>query len=100
MAVSAGGVGGNIKVPRKLVDVRPLYPSNLGAARLGGVVVLEARIGTDGITRVMRTVSSTHQEFEAAAVEAVRQWEFSETLLNCQAVEVAMTVTVNFVIEP
>ena len=35
----------------------------------------------------------------SAAVDAVRQWEFSQTLLNCVAVEVAMRVIVNFIVD-
>jgi protein TonB len=34
---------------------------------------------------------------DAAATEAVKQWEFTPTLLNGQAVPVVMTVTTNFV---
>jgi len=29
-------------------------------------------------------------------VDAVRQWEFDPTLLNCQAIPVTMTVTIDF----
>jgi protein TonB len=33
---------------------------------------------------------------DAAALDAVRQWEFTPTLLNGNPVPVVMTVTVNF----
>ena len=65
----------------------------------GGDVVLDARIEADGTIREVRTVSSTHPDFESAAAEAIRQWEFSETLLNCSPVEVEMRVTVRFIAE-
>ena len=94
-----GGIGGNLRPPTKLVSVAPRYPSNLGAARQGGTVVLDAQIGADGTIRDVRIVSSPHPDFERAAVDAVRQWEFSQTLLNCVAVEVAMRVTVNFIVD-
>jgi len=35
-------------------------------------------------------------ELEAAALEAVRQWEYTPTLLEGVPVPVIMTVTVNF----
>ena len=54
-------------------------------------------IGTDGTIRDVQTRSSPHPEFAAAAASAIRQWEFSETLLNCVPVEVQMRVTVRFV---
>ena len=98
-APTAGGIGGSIRQPMKLVDVRPQFPPNLSAAKIGGLVVLDTRLGTDGTVRDVQILSSTQPDFERAAVEAVRQWEFSQTLLNCVPVEVAMRVTVNFVIE-
>ena len=35
-------------------------------------------------------------EFGKAAADAVRQWQFDSTLLNCVATEVAMMVRVTF----
>jgi TonB family protein len=98
-APSAGGIGGNLRPPRKLVHAEPAYPDGLRASKQYGDVVLDALIGADGTIREVRTVSSTHPDFEAAAVEAVRAWEFSETLLNCVPVEVQMKVTVRFLAE-
>ncbi|MEO8522728.1 MAG: energy transducer TonB [Acidobacteriota bacterium] len=37
-----------------------------------------------------------HPDFAIAAVDAVRQWRFSPTLLNGAPVDVVMTVTVSF----
>jgi protein TonB len=37
-----------------------------------------------------------HPLLDAAALEAVRQWEFTPTLLNGVPTAVIMTVTVNF----
>jgi TonB family protein len=61
--------------------------------------VLGARIEADGTIREVRTVSSTDPAFESAATEAIKQWEFSETLLNCVPVEVEMKVLVRFIAE-
>ena len=88
-------VGGNIKPPTKTRDVRPRYPSIAQSARVTGVVILEATIGVDGKvqdTRILRSVPLLDQ----AAIDAVRQWEYSPTLLNGTAVPVIMTVTVQF----
>jgi TonB family protein len=93
-------VGGNIKVPTKLVNVNPVYPASMRAAGRSGVVPLDALIGTDGTVVFARVVSaSVHPDFADAAVEAVRQWKFSPTLLNGKPVEVLMTVTINFSLE-
>ena len=44
----------------------------------------------------LRVVSTAHAEFANAALEAVRQWEYDPTLLNCVAVDIPVTITVNF----
>jgi len=91
-----GGIGGNLRAPTKLVHVTPLFPPALAASGASGVVVLDATIGVDGTIRDVRARSTDQPQFEGAAIDAVRQWEFSQTLLNCVPVEVLMTVTVNF----
>ena len=88
-------VGGNIKTPTKIKDVRPVYPELALAAKVSGVVILEVRIGPDGTVedaRVLRSIPLLDQ----AALDAVMQWRFVPTRLNGQPVPVMMTVTVNF----
>ncbi len=93
-------VGGNIRPPRKLVNVNPVYPEVARASGISGVVVLEALIGRDGVVQTAGVVESPHPALLQAALEAVRQWEFSQTFLNCEPSEVRMRVTANFRIEP
>jgi TonB family protein len=97
VATASGGV---IEQPRRISDARPDYPIALYDTNIAGRVVLEGRIGTDGAFRELRVATPAHPDFEAAALEAVRQWRFSQTLLNCVPVEVSMTVHVNFVPRP
>jgi TonB family protein len=93
-------IGGNVRPPRKLVDVRAVYPESMRQAGLSGVVPLEAVIGQDGSVTSVRVLSAqVHPDFAIAAVDAVRQWRFSPTLLNGTAVEVVMTVSVRFDLE-
>jgi protein TonB len=98
--VSSNGpyrVGGNIKPPRKIRDVRPVYPQSMRDAGHEGVVPMEAVIGIDGNVMSLRVQSTqVHPELANAAMDAVREWHFTPTLLNGVAVEVAMTVTVQF----
>jgi protein TonB len=88
-------VGGAIQEPKKLKHVPPVYPQIAQTAKVQGVVIIEAIIGKDGGVRdakVLRSVALLDQ----AALDAVRQWKFTPTLLNGVPVEVIMTVTVNF----
>jgi len=90
-------VGGNIKPPRKLVDVRPIYPQAMRDAGIDGTVSLSALIDIEGkVASVRVTGSQAHPELAKAAAEAVKQWQFSPTLLNGDKVEVLMTVAVAF----
>jgi periplasmic protein TonB len=87
--------GGHIKVPVKTRHVRPTYPPIAQSARVQGLVILEAIIGANGrVTdaKVLRSIPL----LDHAALEAVRQWEFTPTLLNGMPVPVAITVTVQF----
>jgi TonB family protein len=95
-----GAIGGNIKQPTKVVDVKPRYPERLSDAKIGGAIVLEAVIGTDGTVTDVSVVTGADPELDAAAIEAVRQWEFSTTFLNCTPVDVHMNVHVAFVAQP
>jgi len=88
-------VGGQVKAPRKLKNVKPQYSDLAREARVSGVVIIEAVIGTDG--RVDRAkVLRGHPLLNDSAVNAVKQWVYSPTTLNGTAVPVIMTVTVNF----
>ena len=88
-------VGGDIKPPRKIRDVKPVYPPVAREAGVAGVVIIEVKIGTDGRVEeghVLRSIPLLDQ----AALDAVRQWEFEPTLMNGAPVPIMMTVTVNF----
>lgn len=87
--------GGSIRAPRKVRDVAPVYPPLALAARKEGLVVLEAEIGEDGRVRHVRVLRSVTL-LDEAAIDAVRDWEFTPTLLNGQPVPIVMTVTVAF----
>jgi TonB family protein len=89
-------IGGGIQPPTKTKHVSPVYPPDALAARVAGVVIIEAVIGEDGKVRAARVRRSIPM-LDPAALEAVKQWEFTPTLLNGAAVPVVMTVTVNFV---
>ena len=90
----AGGVrvGGQIRVPRKIRHVSPIYPPGSPA----GVVTIDAVIGTDGFVKETTVTNDPPDALALSATSAVRQWEFDPTLLNCEAVDVRMSVTVEF----
>ena len=91
-------VGGNVKPPEKVRDVPPVYPPVAQSARVQGIVILEAIIGLDGRVSEVKVLRSVPL-LDEAAINAVRQWEYTPTLLNGVPVPVIMTVTVNFTLQ-
>jgi protein TonB len=93
--VKAVRVGGDIRAPRKLVDVNPVYPDLAVKARVEGVVIIEATLEANG--RVANaTVLRGHPLLDEAALDAVRKWVYTPTLLGGIPTPIVMTVTVRF----
>lgn len=87
--------GDKIRIPAKTRNVDPVYPPIAQAARVQGIVIIEATINETGAVtnaRILRSVPLLDQ----SALDAVRQWQFTPSLLNGAPVPVIMTVTVNF----
>jgi protein TonB len=91
-------VGGNIKPPTQLKRVNPVYPPIAQSARVQGVVIIEAVIGPDGNVAEAKVLRSIPL-LDSAALDAVKQWQYTPTLLNGVPVPVIMTVTVNFTLQ-
>ena len=90
-------VTSTIEAAKLISRAQPVYPLLAIQARIQGNVVLHAIIGRDGQVSELQILSG-HPLLVNAAVEAVRQWRYSPTLLNGQAVEVETTITVSFVL--
>jgi protein TonB len=88
-------VGGDIREPRKVVDVAPVYPELAMKAGVQGVVIIEATIDARGRV-VGATVLKGLPMLDEAALEAVRKWVYTPTLLDGVPTPVIMTVTVRF----
>jgi TonB family protein len=93
---AAIGIEDKVDQPIKLVkQTRPLYPPEAKAARLSGLVKLEATIGKDGKIQNLR-ITSGHPLLAAAAYDAVRLWEYTPAQKDGQPVEAVATIDVNF----
>jgi len=92
-------VGGSVRPPKKLKDVRPVYPESARLAGMQGISIVEAVIDANGLVSEAKVIRSLDEPLDSAAVDAVRQWEFTPTLLNGVPVPVIMTVTVNFTLD-
>ncbi len=89
-------VGGDVKVPKVVRRVEPVYPGEARAARISGVVILEVIIDKTGTIRSVEVLKPLPMDLDRAAVEAVKQWKFEPGTLNGEPVDVFFNLSINF----
>lgn len=92
--ITSGGVM-NGKAIRKPT---PAYPAIAKAARASGTVTVQIVVDESGNV-VSASAVSGHPLLQQAAVQAVRGWKFTPTLLSGQPVKVSGVVQVNFTLQ-
>jgi TonB family protein len=95
----ADATGGNVRPPMKVIDVKPEYSEALYGAKVGGLVVVEGIVGGDGTVRDLKVIEAPHADLGRSVVDAVRQWRFTPTLLNCEPTDVKIKVNATFVLD-
>ena len=89
---------GNIKPPRLVKSVDPVYPEEAKKKKISGIVILEARTSETGDVEgvlVLRSVPG----LDEAAIAAVKQWKYEPMLINGKPQKVVFTVTVRFMLD-
>lgn len=87
--------GGNVTAAKLIHQVKPNYPALAVQTHIQGVVHLHAIVSKTGTIESLEVISG-HPLLVRAAEDAVRQWRYSPTLLNGEAVEVDTTIDVVF----
>ncbi len=87
--------GGEIRAPRLVRRVDPLYPEIARQARVEGVVIIEATTDVYGRVQAVRVLRSIPL-LDQTAIDAVRQWVYEPMLINGKPRGVIFTVTVTF----
>ncbi len=82
--------------PRPVFQVAGAYPADLRTQKLEGVVVLIFVVDETGRVTNPRVEKSTHQGFEAPAIEALKQWKFEPAVKGGQRVACRMRVPIRF----
>jgi protein TonB len=88
-------VGGDVKAPELIYRVEPIYPDIAVLANVTGIVILEATIDERG-QAVNVVVLRSKKLLDKAAVDAVKQWQYTPLLLNGVPRAFILTVTLNF----
>jgi TonB family protein len=76
----------NLQVGQLINLVEPVYPPEAVRQKIEGTVKLHAVIGTDGVIESLAQVSGP-QILVNASMTAVRNWKYSPTRMNGQAIE-------------
>jgi TonB family protein len=90
-------VGGSVKAPARLDVAR--YPPDASAAGISGTVIAEIVVDPSGnVTdaRILRSIPL----LDEPALQAVRNWRYTPTVVNGKPVPVRIIVTVNFNLPP
>ncbi len=88
-------VGGRVRPPKVIVQVRPDYPPLARQARIQGQVQIDAILDDQGNVVDMRVVSGPPLLYQAA-LDALKKWKYEPTYLNDQPIAVEMIVTITF----
>jgi protein TonB len=88
-------VGGRVKPPKAIVQVRPEYPPLAKQAHIQGQVQIDAVLDENGNVVEMKVVSGPPLLYQAA-LDALKQWKYEPVYLNDQPIAVQMIVTITF----
>ncbi len=86
---------GDIKPPKLIKRVDPVYPEIARQAHVEGVVILEVKTDESGkvvATRILRSIPLLDQ----AAIDAVKQWVYEPKLIDGKPRKILFTVTTSF----
>jgi TonB family protein len=89
-------VRGQVTAPRKIKDVRPVYPSESLQAGDEGVVLLELSVTASGTVGQARILWSQCKRLEQAALTAARQWQYAQVSVNGNPVPFTIVADVPF----
>jgi TonB family protein len=82
--------------PRATLQGAPMYPATMRGKKVEGVVTLLFIVDASGKVTSPRVESSTHANFEAPALDAVKKWKFEPALRAGQRVPCRMRIPIRF----
>jgi len=87
---------GEIKPPRLVKKVDPIYPENARQARVEGNVILGTRTDIQGRVSQVMVYSSKEFSLVQAAMDAVKQWVYEPLIIDGKPREAVFTTQVRF----
>src|SRR5262249_4353531 len=84
-------IGGDVLQSKLIKKIEPVYPELAKRARVSGMVILNVQVNEQGRVEEIQVIRG-NPLLNDSAVQAVRQWVYSPTLLNGEPVPVTATV--------
>jgi protein TonB len=88
--------GGEVRPARVVRRVEPRYPQVMVHARMAAVVTVSCIVGKDGSIREPTIIKSSYPPFNAAVLDALKQWTFTPGTMRGQPVDTWFELTVSF----
>ena len=85
----------DIKPPKLVTEVDPVYPDEARKAGIEGIVVVEATTDETGHVKSVRVLRSVPM-LDQAAIDAVKQWVYEPMVINGEPKGIVFTTTVRF----
>jgi len=89
---------GEIRPPKLVKRIPPVYPEIARQARVEGIVILEAQTDIYGRVQNIKVLRSIPL-LDQAAIDAVRQWVYEPMVINGRPRGVIFSVTVTFTLK-
>jgi len=90
-------IGGNVKAPKTIKRVEPVYPMGARYFRVSGIAIFESVIDKNGDVRdVEMRKGLPAPTLSYCAMEALRRWKFEPATMDGQPVEVLFNLTFNY----
>ncbi len=93
-----GGVARNVRAPKLIKEVEPVYPEDARKAKIEGIVVVEGTTDIYGHVAKVEVLKSV-PALEQAAVDALKQWVYEPMLIDGKPQPVVFTVTMRFALD-
>jgi len=87
---------GDVKPPKLIKKVDPVYPEEARKQGISGQVFLSVRSDEQGNIVRVKIVKSPHELLSQASVEAVKQWKYEPMLIKGKPIPIIFTVTMTF----
>ena len=89
-------VGEEIKTPKLLKKVEPIYPEEARKAGVEGIVLFRVRVNDKGDVERIFVLKSESSMLNKAAKDAIKQWKYEPFFHKGKPTSIVFTVTVRF----